>query len=551
MIKKIVSLILALALLSSAFVGCGNNQSNSSAVASGGKVAEPQTLTVCIGPEPETIDPALNSTVDGATLMIHAFEGLYSMDKNNQPALAQAKSEKVSDDKLTYTLTLRDDIKWSDGKAVTAGDFVYSWQRAVDPKTASPYAYLYDFIVNGPEIRDGKKQPSELGVRAIDDKTIEIKLAKVCGYFNKLLAFPTFMPVREDMIEAKGDKWTQNSASYLSNGPYMLKNWSHKENLTYVKNPYYYNKDKITMDTLRFVLLEDDGAILAAYQNDEIATDYTIPIDEVEAWKEKSEYHKLDQIGTYYVVFNVSKAPFDNPKVRKALSLAIDRNYIVSKVTKFDQKPANSFVSVGVTEADGTKQFHDLATSYYSTKAEDYEKNVAEAKKLLTEAGYPDGKGLPAFEYSTNPASPHLEITEALQNMWKTELGVTCTIAQQEWSVFSASRRKGDFTVARDGWVADYDDPTSFLEIFLGNADNNEAQFKDKTYDSLIDQIHNTADETKRFELMHKAEDYLMDQLPGAPLFYYTDNYLMKDYVKGYYESPLGYKYFMYTTIEK
>lgn len=181
------------------------------------------------------------------------------------------------------------------------------------------------------------KAADRTGAKAIDDKTIEIKLAKPCGFINKLLAFPVLFPVRKDTIEAKGDKWTQDPASYISNGPYVLKDWSHKESMTYTKNPNYYNKDKITMDTIKFVLLEDDAAILAAYQNDEIATDYTLPVDEIEAWKDKSEYHKIDQIGTYYIAFNCTKAPFDNPKVRKALALAIDRNYLVSKVTKYDQ----------------------------------------------------------------------------------------------------------------------------------------------------------------------------------------------------------------------
>ena len=563
--KKIVSLVLAMSLLASAFVGCGNNTTASSGTAStaaSNTAAAAKTLTVCVGPEPQTIDPALNTAVDGGTLIVHAFEGLTKRDKDGKIVNGQAKDIKVSDDHLTYTITLRDDIKWSDGKAVTAGDFVYAWQRAVDPKTASEYASIFDAIKNGKKIRsvgtpdavkkpDGTDyKPSDLGITAKDDKTLVVTLEAPCAYIMELFQFPTYMPVRKDMIEAKGDQWTQDPKTYISNGPYMLKDWSHKESMTYVKNPNYYGKDSITNDTLKFTLIEDDAAQLAAYQNNEIQFAYQFPVDEIAAWKDKPDYHTMNQLGTYLICFNTTKAPFNDPRARKALSLAIDRNYLVEKVTKGGETPADAMVSTGVTDTDTSKQFHDVSGGYYSVKAEDYEKNVAEAKKLLAEAGYPDGKGFPAFEYMFNTSTKHQSVAEALQNMWKTELGLNASISAQEWAVFIDTRHKGSYSVARHGWLADYNDPASYLTLWMTGDGNNDAKYSNKQYDALIKKALSTDDNKVRMPAMHDAEKILMNDMPIAPLFFYTHPYLMNTNLKNFYESPLGFDYFMYTTVE-
>nr|WP_319487398.1 ABC transporter substrate-binding protein [uncultured Caproiciproducens sp.] len=565
MTKKIVSLVLALTLIASAFAGCGNNTTASSgatSTAGSNATAEAKTLTVCVGAEPTTIDPVHNQTVDGGTLILHAFEGLTKHDKDGKIVNGQAKDFKVSDDHLTYTVTLRDDIKWSDGKAVTAGDFVYAWQRGVDPKTASEYANIFDPIKNATLIRnsaeDGAEKkadgsaytPADLGIVAKDDKTLVITLAAPCAYIMELFTFPTYMPVRKDIIDAKGDQWTQDPKTYISNGPYMLKDWSHKESMTYVKNPNYYDKANITNDTLKFTLIEDDAAQLAAYQNNEIQFAYQFPVDEIAAWKDKADFHTINQLGTYLICFNTTKAPFNDPRVRKALSLAIDRNYLVEKVTKGGETPADAMVSTGVTDQDASKQFHDVGGGYYSVKPEDYEKNVAEAKKLLAEAGYPDGKGFPAFEYMFNTSTKHQSVAEALQNMWKTELGLNASISAQEWSVFVDTRNKGSFSIARHGWLADYNDPISYLTLWMTGDGNNNAKYSNKQYDALIKKSLSTDDNAVRMPAMHDAEKILMDDMPIAPLFFYTHPYLMNTNLKNFYESPLGFDFFMYTTVE-
>ncbi len=553
MTKRIVSLVLALALMSSAFVGCGSKapaESGTTSTAASDKAATAKSLSVCVGPEPLTMDPGLNQAADVTTVIQHLFEGLTKYSSDGKIVNAQAKDIKVSSDRLTYTITLRDDIKWSDGKAVTAGDFVYAWQRTVDPKTASQYAYIFDPVLNATDIYTSKnKDVTSLGIKAIDEKTLEVKLAAPCAYFNELLSFTAYYPLRKDVVEGN-DKWTQDAKTYISNGPFKMQEWSHKESITVVKNPNYYDKDKVTLDTLKFVLLEDDSAIQAAYQNGEINFAYPIPVDEMDAWKDKPDYHQNKELGITYVDFNNTKAPFNNVKVRQALSLAIDRNFIVEKVTKENQTPASGFVPLGATDQDTTKQFRLVGGDYYSTKPEDYEKNVAQAKKLLAEAGYPDGKGFPSFEYATNTGSSNQAVAEALQNMWKTALGINGKIAVQEWAVFTDTRNKGNFSIARDGWGADFNDPVSFLDLFVTGTGNNNAKYSNAEYDKLIKQVKSTDDNKVRMPALHKAEDLIMNDWAIVPLFYRTRSILLNENVKGYYASPYGFDYFMYATVE-
>lgn len=435
-----------------------------------------------------------------------------------------------------YTITLRDDIKWSDGKPVTADDFVYAWQRAVDPKTASQYAYIFDPVLNANEIVAGKMDKSKLGVKAVNEKTLEVTLRNPCAYFEELLSFTAFYPVRKDIVD-NNPKWTQDPKTYISNGAFTLTNWTHKESITMAKNPNYYEKDKVKLDSLKFVLMEDDGARLAAYQNGEISFAYAIPVEEIDAWKDKPDFHKVSELSTNFIDFNVTKKPFDDVRVRKALSLAIDRNYLVSKVTKQNQITAGAFVPVGVTDVDSTKQFRDVGGDFFSTKAEDYEKNVAEAKKLLAEAGYPEGKGFPSFEYATNSASSNQAVAEALQNMWKTALGINCTISQQEWAVFIDARNKGNFQVCRDGFGCDFTDAVSMLDLFVTGGGNNNCKYSNPEYDKLIAQVKATDDNKVRMPLMHKAEELLMKDMPVSPLFYRARAYLMNTNIKGYYNS--------------
>jgi len=497
-------------------------------------------LVVCVGPEPDTIDPALNSAVDGATLIIHAFEGLMTLDKDGVPVEAQAESYTISDDGLTYTFKLREGLKWSDGKPLTAHDFVYAWNRAIDPETAADYEYMFECIEG---YEEGK-----LNVQALDDRTLQVKLVAVTPYFLELCAFPTYFPVRQDIVEANPDGWTLNPKTYIGNGPYRLKEWKHKSHMIYEKNPNYRDPKAITgPKTIKFMLMDDDNAILAAFQKGEILFADSMPNDEIDAWRDKPEFNLEGQLGTYYISFNTQKPYLDNPKIRQALTLAIDREYIVREIGKAGQVPAGAFVPTGLSDADMTKEFREVGGDYYDPY--DYEGNLEKAKQLLAEAGYPNGEGLPTFEYIYNESTGHQLIAEAIQDMWK-KIGVNITLTSQEWNTFLNTRKNGEYEIARNGWLGDYNDPISFLDMWITGSGNNDAQWSNKEYDELISRVKRSSDRAERMELMHKAEDILFEEWVLCPIYYYVDIYLKSQKLEGFYSSPLGYKYFMYTTIK-
>jgi oligopeptide transport system substrate-binding protein len=538
-----ISLVLVCSLL---FTACakvedkdkgGGTDTGTGAGAGTGKT---DMLTVCAGPDPDTIDPALNSSVDGATLIVHAFEGLMILDKDGKPSLGQAKSYDVSDDGTTYTFHLRDNLKWSDGTPLKAGDYVYSWNRAISPETAADYEYMFE-VIEGYE--EGK-----LNISAPDDKTFVVKLKNAVPYFLELCAFPAYSPVRQDIIEANGDSWATNPQTYIGNGPYRMIEWVPGSHIIYEKNKNYWNYDKLGAEKIKFVLMEDDVAIKNAFERGEILFADTMPNDEIDAWRDKPEFNLEGQLGTYYVSFNTKKAPLDNPKVRKALLLAVDRDFICVNIGKAGQEPAGAYVPTGLTDADLSKEFREVGGNYYDPSKEAYESNLAEAKKLLAEAGYPDGKGLPTMEYLYNEGTGHQMIGEALQDMWK-KIGVNVTLVSQEWNTFLNTRKNGDYYIARNGWLADYNDPITFLDMWVTGGGNNDAQWSNAEYDSLIKRIKSSTDTEERYRLMHEAEDIIFKESMLCPIYYYVDIYLLNQKVQGFYSSPLGFKHFMYATV--
>lgn len=498
-------------------------------------------LTVCVGPDPDTIDPALNSAVDGATLIIHAFEGLMTLDENGVPVEAQAKKVEKSEDGKVYTFTLRDDIKWSDGQPVKASDFVYAWNRAISPDTAADYAYMFEVI-------DGYDE-GKLNVQAPDDKTLVVTLKSPVPYFLELCAFPTYFPVRQDIIEQHGESWAVDPATYIGNGPYKIAEWVPGSHILYEKNPNYYNYKKLGPEKIKFVLMDDDNAIKSAFETGEILFADSWPNDEIDAWRDKPEFNIAGQLGTYYVSFNVTKPPLDNPKVRKALTLAIDREWICKNIGKAGQQPAGAFVPTGLSDADPKKEFREVGGDYYDPSGAAYEANLEEAKKLLAEAGYPNGEGFPTLTYLYNEGTGHQQIGEALQNMWK-KIGVNVTLESQEWGTFLNTRKNGDYYIARNGWLADYNDPISFLDMWITGSGNNDAQWSNKQYDELISKIKTETNTEERYKMMHQAEDIIFQESMLCPIYYYVDVYLLSQKVEGFHSSPLGYKYFMYCNVK-
>lgn len=502
------------------------------------------TLYLCVGSQPETIDPALNSAVDGSNYMKHLFEGLTKHDWAGEGiVLGAAESYEISEDGLTWTFKIRDDAKWSDGQDLVAGDFVYAWQRLVDPETAAPYAGdMGGFILNALAIVEGEKDPSTLGVAALDDKTLEVKLENPCAFFDEVMAFPTFFPVRQDVIEANGDAWAINPETYLCNGAFVLQSWTADEEIVMVPNQYYYDVDKIVPQKIVWKLINDPVAELAAVRSNEIFFGTSFPQEEMNTMIAEGIYAKYPQVGTYYVNMNNAKAPFDDVNVRKAFALAVDPDYIASNVMLGSVIPATNFVGPGFMDADGVS---DFSAAEVVIDRSDYEANKEAARAALAEAGYPNGEGFPTLEYVTNPSGSHVVIAEALAYMWKDVLNVKVTVATQEWNVFLAIRRDGDYMLARNGWIADVSDPSNLLNLFTSYSGNNSSFYKTEEFDALIGIANSSLDQAERMAAMHDAERMAIGEAYAAiPLYYYAQQFAVNPKLKDFTVYATGERMF-------
>ena len=506
-----------------------------------------QTINVCIGSQPETLDPQLNSASDGSNYIKHLFEGLMKYDWYGEGiVLGAADSYTVSDDGLVYTFHIRDNAKWSDGQDLTAEDFVYTAKRLVNPETAAPYAGdMGKYLLNGLAIVNGEKGVDELGIKALDDKTVEITLEQPCAWFLEIMAFPTYYPVRKDIVEANGDAWTTDPATLIGNGAYVLESYTMDEEIVMVPNTNYYDVDKLVAQRICFKLITDPNAKLAAMRAGELDWCDDYPTEELASVQAEGLFHSEAQLGTYYVNINNQVAPFDNPLVRKAFQLAIDPYYLSEVVTQGTYLPATDFVGGGFVQEDGS-DFGDFDTVIDRS---DYAANVAKAQELLAEAGYPNGEGFPTVPYCTNVSGVHVPTAEALAYMWKENLGVNVEIEQMEWNVFLAARRNGEHTLARDGWVADYGDPSNLLDLFTSYSGNNSTFYNNPDFDKLMEQAAATTDLHEHFALMHEAEKLAVgDEACCIPVYYYATTWICVPEINGVTQYPTGEKLFMNAT---
>ena len=545
---------------------CGSSKSGSTATSgstAGSTAGGTNTagFTVQYGSNPETLDPALNSAIDGANTIITIFEPLLLINENNEVVGGQAESWETSEDGLTWTFTMRDGLKWSDGTDLNAKDFEYSFKRMVDPNTAAPYAETCLGMIDGFEEAAGfpdadgnptaEPNPDALNVKASDDgKTLTIVLSYPCSYFDKMAAFATMSPVQQATVEANGDAWCTSPDTFVSNGPYMITDWTPSERIVLTKNPNYvggWDSSKIVSDTITLLLLEDSSASYAAYNSGEAVLVKDVPTDEIPSLtkaEDGGDFYVDTILGTYYVSLNLQRDAFKDAKVRKALSLAIDRDYVANTIMQGTYSAADSIVGPGIVDESG--YFHDNGNAPYISA--DYEANLAEAKKLLEEAGYPNGEGYPTIEYSTNDAGYHVPLAEYLQQAWG-DLGITLTINKMEWSSFTPARRAGEYDVARNGWVMDYNDPSNMLDLFCSGNGNNDGKYSNPDFDAAID-ASRVADSAEHFAQLHKAEDILMEDMGCLPIAYYNDYWLQSPTLKGTWHSPYGYWYLQYGYIE-
>ena len=549
--KRKLALALALAMSVSLLASaCGGSSGSGSGSGGGSDTASSgNTLDVQVGPSPETIDPALNSAVDGANMILHAFEGLLKFDKDNNVVPGLAESYEVSDDGLTYTFHLRDGLKWSDGSDLTAADFEYSWKRVADPATAAPYGYD---LLNMIEGYDAASEGDLDALQAVaeDDSTFVVTLSNPCIYFDKIAAFAVMVPVQQAAVET-GDSWSTNPETYVTDGPYCVSEYTPGDRIVMTKNENYWDAGSITFDTIVWHLIEDANASYAAYQDGTLDMIKDVPTEEIPSLEGSDEFIVEPIMGTYYITFNTKKAPFDDAKVREALSLAIDRDYVANTVMQGTFSPAKNFVGPGVSDAADGSSFEEVTTEKYGDHFDnsDYEANLAKAKELLAQAGYPDGEGFPEFNYLTNDASYHKPVAEYLQSAWA-ELGLTMNVNIQEWQTVTADRRAGNFDVARNGWVYDWDDPSNMINLLETNNGNNDGKYSSAEFDSLVDQARKSVDVEEHYDLLHQAEQVVLNDAAMAPVAYYNEFYLQKTNLKGTWHSPYGYWYFMYGTKE-
>ena len=539
---------------------CGGSKSGSTATsgsassAAGSSTGSVNTagFTVQYGPNPETLDPALNSAIDASNTIITIFEPLLLINENNEVIGGQAESWEASEDGLTWTFTMRDGLKWSDGTDLTAKDFEYSFKRMANPDTAAPYAATCLGMIDGFDAAQAGDTDA-LNVKASDDgKTLTIVLAYPCSYFDKMAAFAAMSPVQQATVEANGDSWCTSAETFVSNGPYMITDWTPSERIVLTKNPNYvggWDNSKIVSDTITLLLLEDSSAAFAAYNSGEAVLIKDVPTDEIPSLtkaEDGGDFYVDTILGTYYVSMNLQRDAFQDAKVRKALALSIDRDYVANTIMQGTYSAASNIVGPGIVDENG--YFYDNANGGSPYISDDYEANLAEAKKLLEEAGYPNGEGYPTIEYSTNDAGYHVPLAEYLQQAWG-DLGITLTINKMEWSSFTPARRAGEYDVARNGWVMDYNDPSNMVELFCTDNGNNDGKYSNPDFDAAIEGSK-VADAAEHFAQLHKAEDILMEDMGCIPVAYYNDFWLQSSSLKGTWHSPYGYWYLQYGYIE-
>jgi oligopeptide transport system substrate-binding protein len=468
-------------------------------------------LVVLNGAEPESIDPAaITGQLDGR-IAYALFEGLLHFDRFGHPQPGIAQSWDISSDERTYTFHLRPEAKWSNGDPVTANDFVASWKRALLPATASEYAYIFFPIRNAEAFNDGSiKDFSTVGVKALDSQTLQVELENPTPYFLDLCCFMTYLPVHLPSIEKYGDDWIK-PGKLVNNGPFLLKEWKLNYRMRLKKNPTFWDAKNVQLETID--ILPIDNAITAynfyaSKVADLILDKGLTPPSLIPELKARQDFHAAPFLGDYFIRFNVTRKAFSDPRVRQAFAMVIDRDRIVRKITQAGEHPAYSFTPPG-TEG-GYKPPRMFAF------------DPSRARELLAQAGYPGGKGFPTVSYLYDNKKLNEDIAVEIQNMLSQELGVHVELVKQEWKVYLNSTNRLDYDFCRSSWIGDYNDPNSFLEVFVTCSGNNRTGWSNRTYDELLTAAAKEADPQTRLNILAQAEDILLNQgTPICPLYFY------------------------------
>lgn len=497
--------------------------------------------------EPGSLDPALAQGTHESWILDHIFEGLMKIDSSLKVVPAMAKEYKVSDDNLTYTFILRDDIYWSNGDPVTAHDFEFAWKRALDPELAADYAYQLYYIKGGEAYNSGEGSRDDVAVKALDDRTLEVTLEAPTPYFLELTAFYTLYPVNKKVVEANPD-WAKNASTHVSNGPFTLVEWEHDASIKIRKNENYYDAANIKIDGIDFDIIVDENTAWQKYVGGDY--DFLTPLPQAVVAQMKAENNPElvigAEVGTYYYNLNPAVKPLNNVKVRKGLAMTLDRQTIVDKIAQGGQIAAEGVVPFGLPDESG-KDFRESTGNLNPY-------DVEEGKRLFFEGLAEEGMTVDDFKnivllYNTSEA--HKKIAQAAQEMWRVNLGIEIQLENVDFNVKLDREKAGDYHISRAGWIGDYMDPITFLELWWSKSSFNDVNYNNPEYDKLIEIAKTSADPKERFDAMKKAEIMLMEDMPVIPVYFYTQPYAQKPYLKGVYKPLVNYPKLTYAELNR
>ena len=484
------------------------------------------------GSEPTSYDPIIGFDAKSWNSLNNLMEGLTRLDKNHEPKEAAAEKWEISEDGKTYTFHIRKDAKWSNGDDLTAGDFVYAWKRLLNPEMQSGAGFLGYFIEGGEAFNTGSGSADDVKVKAVDPKTFEVTLTSPQAYFLSVISNPAFFPVNEKVAE-ENPQWFAEADSFVGNGPFTLDKWEHDSSISMKKNDKYWDKDSVKLDRVEWAMVDDTNTEYQMFQNGELDVS-PVPADLSDKLLKDDKVKIEDQAGDYFYRFNVTMEPFKNKNIRKAFALAVDQQEIVERVTKNQEKPAYGFVSYGFADPNGG--------DFRETNGDLLKTDIGQAKDLLAKGMKEEGYDkLPEVTLTYSTLDTHQKIAEAMQQMFKDNLGVEVKLANMEANVFATDQKALKFQLSRSSFLADYADPINFLENFQTGHSMNRTGWANKEYDRMIKEAKNESDEAKRFEIMYKAEKLLMEEAPIIPIHFYNQVYLYGEGVTGIVRHPVGY----------
>ncbi len=513
-------------LLAACLAACGSTAQESGE-------DSPKILRLGNGAEPKDLDPAVVTGMVEFHVISSLLEGLTTLNlKDLSPIPAAAESWDVMPDQKTYTFHIRKNARWSNGDDLTAADFIYAWTRLLAPATAAEYAYQAWYIKNGRAFNEGKlKDPARLGLSAPDTKTLVVTLESPTPFFLALLNHHSLYPVHRGTVEKHGTRWTRPE-NFVGNGPFKLKDWVMNSVVAVERSPFYWDSETVKLDEIHFHPIEDESTEEKQFRAGKLDVSYTIPIERIPYWREQKEiYHEFPSLGTYYYELNVTRGALRDRRVRKALAMSIDRVAIVEKVTRGGQIPAFAFTppnTAGFTPKVGLR---------YDTEG---------ARKLMAEAGYPDGKGFPKLDILYNTSEGHRKIAEAFQQMWKKALGIEVGLFNQEWKVFLNTKRKLDYGIGRAGWFGDYPDPNTFLDMYVTGGGNNHTGWGNGEYDELIQKAWRATARDDRYAYFQRCEDILSEEVPIIPIYTYTRLNLVRPAVSGWTSNVMDLRHYKF-----